>query len=83
MQTTYDEMLLLRVLSEKLSLPPIWVLHHSSVAIIREDRFELKEPGGRSRYLEAVANIGCHPLEWETKEELEARAHLLASELQD
>ncbi len=81
MQTTYDELILLRDRVEDLPLPDIWVLHHASVAEIRRDEFRVTEPGGRSRYLEAVARLGVRPLRWEDHEALSHLVGLLASEI--
>jgi hypothetical protein len=81
MQTTYDEFILLRARMDVLKLPRIWVLHHSSVAMIRDGVFEVKEGGNRSRYLEAVARLGVLPLQWDTDEALKEQARLLAMEL--
>lgn len=83
MQTTYDELILLYdrqdfVRKARISL---WVLHHVSVARITKDEFSVLEVGQRSRYLEALARLGVTPLEWETGEDLEEWARLLASEL--
>lgn len=83
MQTTYDELLLL---SERAALLReheigIWALHHSSVARISRDEFQILETGQRSRYLTDVARLGLRPLEWESDEDLEEQARLLAAEL--
>lgn len=64
MQTTYDELILLRDRILDPGRPNVWVLHHTSVAAIDRDKFEVKEWGNRSRYLTAVAKLGVHPLEW-------------------
>jgi hypothetical protein len=83
MQTTYDELILLRerrhfLQSEQIRL---WALHHSSVAAITKDEFKVLESGGRSRYLTAVARLGLRPLVWESEEDLHECANLLAAEL--
>lgn len=80
MQTTYDELLLLR---DRVSqdLPRVWVLHHAAVAEIRRGVFRLKEPGGRSRYLDSVARLGVRPLSWSTASELDTIARRLSREL--
>ncbi|MHB8584532.1 MAG: hypothetical protein ACYDDF_01650 [Thermoplasmatota archaeon] len=81
MQTTYDELILLRDRLDRPSLPRIWILHHASVAIIRRGKFEVLEPGGRSRYLSAVARLGVHPIEWTDDQELMTKAAFIAAEL--
>lgn len=81
MQTTYDELILLRERAGDPQRPNVWILHHEDVARIEEDRFQVKERGGRSRYLEAVARLGVRPLPWIDHAELLRIAHLLASEL--
>lgn len=81
MQTTYDELILLRDRVDDVALPDIWVLHDASVAELTRDEFRVTEAGGRSRYLEAVARLGIRPLPWEDREALLHRAGLLASEL--
>ena len=83
MQTTYDELVLLRDrqdLLKELGIS-IWVLHHVKVAVIKEGEFQILETGHRSRYLTAVARLGVHPLEWETEDDLHERVRLLAAEL--
>jgi hypothetical protein len=59
----------------------IWTFHHSSVARIADDDFQILETGQKSRYLTDVARLGLRPLEWETDEELEELTRLLAAEL--
>lgn len=81
MQTTYDELILLRDRAEDASLPGIWVLHHASVAEITRDEFRVTEAGGRSRYLEAVARLGVRPFPWGEHQALLRLTRLLASEL--
>lgn len=81
MQTTYDELILLRDRVDDVPLPDIWVLHHASVAEISRDEFRVTEAGGRSRYLEAVARLGVRPFPWDDHEALLRLARLLASEL--
>lgn len=80
MQTTYDELILLRDRVDD-PLPDIWVLHQASVAEISREEFRVTEAGGRSRYLEAVARLGVRPFPWEDHEGLLRLARLLASEL--
>lgn len=83
MQTTYDELILLRdraVLLRRKRIA-IWALHHVRVAAITKGEFKILETGGRSRYLTAVARLGIHPLEWETDDDLRERVRLLAAEL--
>ncbi len=81
MQTTYDELILLRDRVDDPTLPSIWVLHHASVAEITRDEFRITEAGGRSRYLEAVARVGVRPFPWHDHGELLRLTRLLASEL--
>lgn len=81
MQTTYDELILLRDRMDDAPLPAIWVLHDASVAEITRDEFRVTETGGRSRYLEAVARLGVRPFPWNDEEALFRLARLLASEL--
>jgi hypothetical protein len=81
MQTTYDELILLRARMDISKQSRIWVLHHSSVASIKVGQFEVKERGSRSRYLTAVAKLGTHPLEWDSVEDLKEQVRLLAMEL--
>jgi hypothetical protein len=81
MQTTYDELLLLRDRFGQRKLPKIWVLHESSVAKITKQRFLLKEPGGRSRYLESVARLGVRPIPWDSHDEMFHLVRLLSQEL--
>lgn len=80
MQTTYDEMLLLRTLRDRMPLPRIWFLHHEDVAEIRHGVFRILERG-RSRYLTAVARLGVHPVPWRSMSELHERVRLLAREV--
>ena len=80
MQTTYDELILLRARMDILKVPKIWLLHHSSVATIGHGEFKPHE-SGRSRYLEAVARLGVRPLVWSTDDELKEQTRLLAAEL--
>jgi hypothetical protein len=83
MQTTYDELILLydrRSFLKKHSIR-LWALHHSSVARISKDEFEVLESGNRSRYLTAVTRLGLRPLEWGNEEELDEQVRLLAAEL--
>lgn len=81
MQTTYDELLLLRKRCESKAIPPTWILHHEEVARIERGGFQLLETGGRSRYLEAVARIGALANPWKTEGELREAARRLAREL--
>ncbi len=81
MQTTYDELILLRARMDVMKVPTIWILHHASVATITEDEFTVNEPGNRSRYLDGVARLGVRPLVWDTDQELRDLARLLATEL--
>jgi len=84
MPTTHDELILLRAMyahRDPSELPALWILHHVSVASITKDKFEVKEKGGRSRYLTAVARLGTRPLEWEDDQDLLERARLLSMEL--
>lgn len=85
MQTTYDELILLRDRAEFIAREPIqlWALHHVSVAAITKDEFEILEKGNRSRYLTAVAALGVRPLEWESDEDLQEQVRLLSSQLRD
>lgn len=82
MQTTYDELLLLRKRAESKSIPAVWVLHHESVAQIRQGEFKLLEVGDRSRYLDALARLGAHANPWRAEDELRESARRLAEELQ-
>jgi hypothetical protein len=83
MQTTYDELILLRERRQFLKRKKIrlWALHHSSVATITRHEFKVLEVGNRSRYLTAVARLGLRPLEWTAESDLKEQALLLASEL--
>jgi hypothetical protein len=81
MQTTYDELVLLRDRLGLQALPTIWVLHHTKVATFERDHLTLHEPGGRSRYLEAVARLGVRALDWDDDEGLERLATHIAEEL--
>lgn len=81
MQTTCDELILLRDRAGDPEHPEVWVLHHESVARIQQDRFEVSKQGGRSRYLEAVARLGVRPLPWTDEEDLLRITRLLASEV--
>ncbi len=81
MQTTYDELILLRDRVDDPRLPRVWVVHHTSVASIERDRFDVKERGGRSRYLTAIVRLGVHPLEWRGGDDLDERMRLLSAEL--
>jgi len=85
MQTTYDELILLRDRKAYLAeaKTAIWVLHHDSVAEISGDEFNVLEAGNRSRYLTAVAALGVHPIDWSDDEELDRKAALLSAELKD
>ena len=85
MQTTYDELILLRDRAEFLARESVelWALHHSSVAAITKDEFKILEKGNRSRYLTAVAALGVRPLEWESDEDLKEQAGLLSIQLRD
>lgn len=80
MQTTYDELILLRDRAHE-KLPCIWIVHHVSVASIKQGKFEVKERGGRSRYLTAVARLGVDAREWDSDEELDERIRLLSAQL--
>ncbi len=83
MQTTYDELILLCDRRDLLNQKriDIWVLHHTSVASIRGEEFNVLESGNRSRYLTAVAKLGVHPLEWEGDKQLMDRVRLLSTQL--
>lgn len=81
MQTTYDELILLRAWADERALPRIWVLHEATVARITRGRFEVLEKGGRSRYLEAVARLGVTPVAWTGHDELPGLVARLAAEL--
>ena len=83
MQTTSDEFILLCDRHDYLKAKSIrvWLLHHTSVAEIREDEFVVREKGNRSRYLTAVAKLGVHPLEWGDEKELYGQVGLLVQEL--
>lgn len=81
MSTTYSEMILLRKASESQDLPRLWFLHHEEVATIERGVFKVLEPGGRSRYLTAVARLGITPIPWRTVDELHERTSFLAGEL--
>jgi hypothetical protein len=84
MQTTFDELILLRDRDAFLKKQnvSIWMLHHSSVARITQDSFEVLETGARSRYLTAIVRLGVNPIEWDTDADLEEQAKLLAAELE-
>ena len=81
MATTYDEMLLLRKMAERATLPRLWFLHHESVASISRGVFRIHEGGGRSRYLTALARLGITPIPWRTVGDLYERAAFLAGEM--
>lgn len=81
MQTTYDEFILPSDRANRQKLPNVWVVHHTDVAHISQDRFLVQERGGRSRYLEAVARLGVRPLEWKNQKELRHQIQLLAKVL--
>lgn len=81
MQTTYDELILLRTRVGRQTMPNIWVLHHSSVARIKRGEFLVIERGNRSRYLDAVARLGVRPASWEDHEGLLLLVQRLAAEL--
>jgi hypothetical protein len=81
MQTTYTELILLRDRAGDPKLPQIWILHHSAVASIDRDKFEVKEKGNRSRYLTAIVKLGVHPLEWGSDGDLEDQVALLSKQL--
>ena len=81
MATTYDEMLLLRKMGERATLPRLWFLHHESVASISHGVFHIHERGGRSRYLMALARLGITPIPWRSVADLYERATLLAGEM--
>lgn len=81
MQTTYDELILLRDRLGIQGLPSIWVLHHTRVASFREDRLVLHEAGGLSRYLEGVARLGVRALDWDSEEDLDRLVTYIAEEL--
>lgn len=83
MQTTYDELLLLRDRLGIQKLPRIWVLHHTGVATFEKNHMVMHEPGGRSRYLEAVARLGVRAVDWDTEEELDHLATTIAEELSE
>lgn len=83
MQTTYDELILLCDRHEFLKRKQIriWLVHHVSVASIREDEFKVLETGDRSRYLTDVAKLGPYAVEWESDDNLYAKIELLSAEL--
>lgn len=81
MQTTYDELILLRARGHDPKLPRIWIVHHVSVAVIGQGKFQVLERGGRSRYLEAVARLGVYPLVWDSDDDLEERIRSLSTQL--
>lgn len=81
MQTTYDELLLLRRRASTKPVPPVWILHHEDVLTVAGGEFKLLEPGDRSRYLDAVARLGAHANPWKTGEQLREFARRLAAEL--
>ncbi|MBI4394509.1 MAG: hypothetical protein HY556_12050 [Euryarchaeota archaeon] len=80
MQTTFDELLLLRDRVEP-GLPRIWVVHHTSVATITADEFVIKEAGGRSRYLTALTRLRTRPIEWVDLDGLDRKIRFLANEI--
>lgn len=83
MQTTYDELLLLRDRLGIQKLPRIWVLHHTRVASFDENRLILHEAGGRSHYLDAVIRLGVRAIDWDTEPELDHLATSIAEELSE
>lgn len=78
MATTMDELLLLRDRAFEGALPPIWVLHHRSVARFRDGGVDLLERGGRSRYMSALGKLPFHPLPWDDEDQLASRIERLA-----
>lgn len=78
MQTTFDELLLLRKRSEDQALPQVIVLHEEGVADITAREFRILEPGGRSRYFEALRRVPITPISWSTEPQLEERVSRLA-----
>lgn len=81
MQTTYDELLLLRKRMDSKVVPPVWILHHDDVLKVDGGEFKLLETGERSRYLEAAARLGAHANPWKTPEQLREFVRRLAAEL--
>ena len=81
MQTTYDELIILRTRVGRKPNPRVWVFHHDSVAAIRRGEFKVLERGARSRYLEAVARLGVRPVSWSDHEGLYRLVDLLAPDL--
>jgi hypothetical protein len=83
MQTTYDELILLcdRADFVKKGGLKLWALHHTTVARITQETFDVLEQGNRSRYLTAVVRLGIRPIEWNTAKELLESTELLANQL--
>lgn len=80
MQTTFDELLLLRDRVER-GLPRIWLLHQNGVASVDAGELIIKEQGGRSRYLTALGKLRIIPVEWDDLRDLDLQAEFLAGEL--
>lgn len=80
MQTTYDELILLRARTGHKQNPQVWVFHHEGVAAIRRGEFKVLERGARSRYLEAVARLGVAPVSWADHTDLYRLVDLFAGE---
>lgn len=81
MQTTFDELLLLRDRVRTVAMLRVWILHEEGVAKIGPGYFEILEEGGRSRYLGAVRRLGVRPIEWSDLDGLRQKTQLLAREL--
>jgi hypothetical protein len=83
MATTYTELILLCDREEILKKHEIdlWLLHHVSVLARSEDEFKVLEPGDRSRYLEAVVQLGPRCVKWESEQNLEEKIMLLSTML--
>jgi hypothetical protein len=79
MQTTFDEMLLLRKRIEARPVPRVVVLHQAGVARITPREFQILEKGGRSRYLEAVRRVPMTPIAWDQPSHLERIVAALAA----
>jgi|GEM_PF-2074813 len=83
MQTTYDELILLCdrrdfLMKNKIRL---WLVHHTSVASLSRDEFNVLEVGDRSRYLMDVVRLGPYAVEWKTNEELHDKIKLISMEI--
>lgn len=80
MQTTHDELVLLRSRHAFGTVPALWLLHDEAAASVAKGELKVNE-SPRSRYLEAVARLGVRSVPWTGQKGLYEAARWLVEEI--